>query len=168
MIEARNTMTMTADELKICEWVGKKRYQHAVDYKRNPGNGPSSRDPSPANHIRGAECEFAGSVILNLWWRPTIGQIDQRDIGGLVDARSTVLGEGRLVIRETDPDDVPFILILKRTPLYFALGWMFAGVAKRWPLLTAFGDPAHFIPQSELWEVDRLREWTSEHGRCAA
>lgn len=153
-------VVLTKAEVRMLEWVGKQRYASAVSRDRDPGDGPSRDDHSATNHIRGAKCEFAGSLILNLSWRPTIGEVRERDIGGLVDTRSTDLADGRLIIKPKDKDFVPFMLMLIEGDEFVALGWMFAGEAKqRFPLLTKFGDPAHFADQSALLPIEMLSEW---------
>lgn len=160
-------IVLTPAELRMTEWVGRQRHAHAIRCARDPGQGPSAVDPTPANHIRGARCEYAGSLILNLYWRPTIGEISRRDIGGLIDARSTVLPHGRLIIKPGDAD-VPFILIATALDKnqYDSPGWITAGEAKRrFPLLTQFGDPGHFVDQEVLWPLSELRAWI---GRAAA
>lgn len=152
---------LTAAELRILTWVGRQRRMNATNNNRDPGQGPTARDEQTAidNHIRGAQCEFAASVVLNLYWRPYIGHIRERDVGGLIDTRSTVLPHGRLIVKPADPDHVPFVLVLAQAPRFTLLGWQLAVDAKRWPLLLDFGDPAHFVPQDSLRPLDELRTW---------
>jgi hypothetical protein len=152
------TVELTSYELRICAWVGKKRYEAAVEAHRNAGQGPSRDDHSPANHIRGAECEFSASILLNLYWRPTIGFIKSKDVGGLIEVRSTVLSYGRLIVK---PDgDGPFVLVIKENDSTFHWGgWMHAEAAKKFPLTTDKGDPAHFVPQRYLSDMPSLLGW---------
>src|SRR5262249_8964934 len=142
-------------------WIGRRRYENAINNNRDAGAGPSRDDHSPANHIRGIKCEFAASVILNLSWRPHVGDIKQRDVGGLIEARSTVLPNGRLIVKPNESDDAPFVLVRQHEDdeRYRLLGWVFGWEAKLYELLTCFGDPAHFVPQRDLRFVDELRRW---------
>lgn len=159
---SRWSVTLTEAEARICEWVGKQRQANALRLNRDPGRGPSQVTRSAINHIRGAECEFAASVILNLSWRPTIGRIDQPDIGGLIEVRSTELPFGRLIIKPAD-EDRPFTLIVKSDHDFRMAGWMNSSEAKRsFPLLTVHGDPAHFVRQSDLRPVEELRDWAHQ------
>lgn len=169
---AGDCIQLTEAEERICAWVGQQRYAHALATRRAAGLGPSAAWDGPALHIRGAKTEFAASVILNLSWRPTIGSIRDRDIGGLIEVRSTDLPHGRLIVKPQKPDDddgaVPYVLTLISGNVFRLCGWMFAGVARRWPLLTGFGDPAHFVPQGALYLNAALREWIINHERCCA
>lgn len=148
---------LTAEESRICAWVGRMRFADARRLARNPGLGPPHT--TDAYDIRGAHCEFAASLILNVSWRPTIGKIGTPDVGDFIEVRSTDLETGRLIVKPEDDDDAPFVLIVaKMESLRFrAAGWLYAGEAKEFPLLTEFGDPAHFVPQSALSSVATLR-----------
>jgi hypothetical protein len=155
---------LTEAEIRIGIWVGKQRFANAIALDRDPGKGPSRTKDSPDNSIRGVHCEMAGSFILNLSWRPHVGDIHQRDIGGLVEVRSTVLANGRLIVKPPKPnvndDDVPYGLIKSgEHHRYTLLGWLFAKEARRFELLTEFGDEAHFAPQSALRTNESLVEW---------
>jgi hypothetical protein len=159
-------VTLTHWESRICSFVGKQRYANACELDRDPGEGPSAKCEDASFHIRGAHCEFAASIMLNLYWRPMIGEIKSRDVGGLVEVRSTILETGRLIVKPDDHDDAPFVLIMANMDaLSFRFGgWLFARNAKAYPLCRDFGDPAHFIEQSNLWaRVDLM--WVLEGKR---
>lgn len=142
---------LTEWESQICTWVGKQRFTNAKKNARDPGDGPPHDNPEM--DIRGAHCEFAASIMLNLYWRPTIGRLRDRDVGGLVEVRSTILEKGKLIVKPADDDDAPFVLIVAdMLALRFRFGgWLFARQAKAYPLCRDFGDPAHFVEQSNLW-----------------
>jgi len=152
---------LTEFEIKWLTWIGQARHTNAIKNARDPGLGPTAlgADASLRNHVRGVKCEFACSIILNQYWRPTVGEIHQRDVGGQIDVRSTDLIDGRLIVKPSDPGHVPFVLMLETGNVYRALGWLFAHEAKTFPLLTSFGDPAHFVPQASLHPIDSLRDW---------
>jgi len=149
----RDTVVLTVHEKKMLEWVGKQRYESAIKEKRDPGLGPS-RYVDAVNHIRGAECEFACSLIVNRSWRPTIGDICSPDVGKVLEVRSTILATGRLIIKPND--DGPFALIYKKDEVTFKfMGWHYAYLVKQsYPLVTKYGDPAHFVPSSDLKSLD--------------
>lgn len=153
-------VTLTHWESRICTFVGKQRYANADELGRDPGAGPS-RNGGDGFHIRGAHCEFAASIMLNLYWRPTIGETKNRDVGGLVEVRSTVRPSGRLIVKPKDHDDAPFVLIVAdMDELLFRFGgWMFARTAKQFRLCPDFGDSAHFVDQPSLSERETLLEW---------
>lgn len=148
---------LTPEESRICTWVGRKRFENARRLDRNPGLGPPH---TTADHdIRGAHCEFAASLILNVSCRPTIGEISAPDVGGFIEVRSTDIETGRLIVKPGDDDLAPFVLIVANMEqLHFrAAGWLYGNEAKGFPLLTDFGDPAHFVPQGALSSVATLR-----------
>jgi hypothetical protein len=154
-------VTLTTWESRICAWTGKQRFLNAQELDRDPGLGPSQTCGDAEFHVRGAHCEFAASIMLNLYWRPNIGEIKNRDVGGLVEVRSTVLETGRLIVKPKDDDYAPFALIVAdMDALKFRFGgWMFARDATAWPLNPDFGDPAHYVEQEFLSSYDSLREW---------
>ena len=164
-------MTLVADnevalltpwESRVCAWVGKQRFANARRLDRDPGEGPPHTDDE--RDIRGAHCEFAASILINRYWRPSIGEIDKPDVGGLVEVRSTILETGRLIVKPNDEDDAPFALVvadMERLRFRFA-GWMFARDAKAWPLVIKHGDPGHYVDQSALASRSELLEWLHE------
>lgn len=149
MESVMENVTLAREELRICAWVGKKRYEYATKTNRDPGLGSSATLEGAGNHITGAECELSGSIMVNMYWRPSIGQLDQKDVGGLIEVRSTALANGRLIVKPKD--DGPFVLVIKEGADRFRWGgWIMASNAKKFPLTTKYGDPAHFVPQEEL------------------
>lgn len=159
-------VVLTAPEVRICEWVGQQRFAAACRANRDPGAGPSKDDQTPTNHIHGAQCEFAASIMLNLYWRPSVGSIDQMDIGGLVEVRSTVLEHGCLIVKPKAADTSPYMLVIKRDNQFRFGGWIMAGAAKKNPLVTKFGDPGHFVRQEQLHDFASLNEFIRRQ-RCA-
>ena len=154
---------LTEHESRICAWVGKQRYADAVAHHREAGLGASANAGNEF-HIRGAHAEFAASIFLNLYWRPCIGQLDQKDVGGLVQTRSVDNPTFSLCIKPKDADADPFVLVLQLSPLVYRMqGWLFAGdVKKRFPLRTDRGDPAHFGPLGELESMESLLGWVDK------
>jgi hypothetical protein len=150
---------LTDAESRMCTWVGRQRFLNARRLNRDPGLGPPHT--SDANDIRGAHSEFAASVLLNKYWRPSIGEITNPDVGGVVQVRSTIIETGRLIIKPADQDDAPFVLIVANMEgLRFRFaGWLFARDAKTWPLLCEYGDPAHFVDQCALLPRAALQAW---------
>ena len=159
-------VTVTHWESRICTWVGKQRFANASALDRDPGLGPSAACEDAEFHIRGAHCEFAASIMLNLYWRPSIAEINKRDVGGLVEVRSTVLDNGRLIVKPRDDDAAPFVLVVAyMTALTFRFGgWTFARGAKNEPLNREHGDAAHYVAQRQLSDLASLRSWLDGHG----
>jgi hypothetical protein len=150
---------LTEAEIRLCAWVGRQRFLNARKLNRDPGLGPPHT--TDENDIRGACSEFAASVLLNKCWRPRIGEICHPDVGGVVEVRSTVRENGRLIVKPSDKDDAPFVLIVANMEArrFRFGGWAFGRAAKNWPILSEFGDPAHFVPQSALSSRATLLAW---------
>jgi hypothetical protein len=150
---------LTEHESRICTWTGKQRYADAIAHNRNGGLGPGN--DGSERHIRGAHGEYAASIALNLYWRPSIGLIGEKDVGALVQTRCIDDPRLSLVVKPKDPDADPFVLVLQLSPFeYRLLGWRFAGDVKAgYPLRTDRGDPAHYCPSDELDDMAALLEW---------
>ena len=71
-------------EMEMCERAGRDRFASARALQRNPGLGWASKGKVQGD-IRGAQCEFAASIGLNLSWRPTVGKVDRIDVGDMVE-----------------------------------------------------------------------------------
>jgi hypothetical protein len=155
-------VVLTPYEKRMCAWVGKHRWEHARAAGRDPGLGPTATAVDAYNDIRGAECEYAGSIMLNMYWRPTIGRIDTRDVGGLIEVRSGERINDRMIVKPNAVDEAPYALVLRLGSGYHFKGWLFAKEAKLLPLLTEHGDPAHFVPQKDLHNFASLRKWARD------
>lgn len=146
-------LTLTKTEMEMCRLVGEERWRYARRTGRDPGLGPTKDARNAENDIRGAECEFAAAQMLNLGWRPTVGQLDALDVGGVCNVRSTILADGRLIVKPSDPDWVPFVLVVKQNCHFRLAGWLYGYEAKAFPETDAYGDLAHFVSQKDLRAV---------------
>jgi len=154
------SVTLTEYEMAMCERVGRDRNASARAYRRDPGLGPTSQAGNVSGDVRGAQCEYACAIGLNLFWRPSVGSIASRDAGDLVQVRSTVLPHGRLIIKPGDDDNDGFVLVLQQGRDHTLLGWLLASDAKALaPLTSDYGDPAHFVSQRDLRDVHELKRW---------
>jgi len=161
---------LTDAELRICRYVGEERRKSAIALNTAPAvfNRVKYERESPLNDIRGAECEYAASIILNLYWRPEIGNLGAPDLGGVCQVRSTIQSQGRLIIKPHDQDDQPYVLVVKADNRHFRVaGWMRASEGKEFPLLSEYGDPAHYIEQRYLHPIEEgtINSWLNK--KCA-
>ena len=159
---SRFDVELTAAESRICTWVGRQRFHSARALERDFGLNPHDDD---GYDIRGAHGEYASAIALNLYWRPSIGRLRDKDVGGLVETRSIDADHLSLVVKPKDLDADPFVLVLCR-PLTRCrlLGWLFAREVKaRFPLRTDRGDPAHYAPISALNDMASLVVWLGDH-----
>jgi len=152
------TVTLTEYEMAMCERVGRDRYADARERRRDPGLGPTS-EGKVAGDIRGAQCEFACSLGLNLFWRPWFAVVKgNKDVGDLAEVRSTDLPNGRLIVKPAADDDDPYVLVRQTGRTHDLLGWLEAGTAKRIaPLTKQFGDPMHMIDRKFLRDIYTLK-----------
>lgn len=157
---------LTPTEVLICELVGKQWLEENRRLGRDPGLGPTREQAArgdASNSIRGIKAQWACAICLNMYWRPSSGDLGARDVGGLIEVRTTVLTSGRLIIKPEDIEknyDTPFVLVhCCPGELYRLLGWLFAWQAEAYPVRKGMGDDAHFIEQSELASIDELRRW---------
>jgi len=158
-----HTATLTDAEDYIGTWVGTERRKFAVKNKLEPGGGATSRlAPDDAtNDIMGAKGEYACSILLNLYWRPTIGQTDKPDVGGCIESRTTRRHKGHLIV-PPNYKNVPYVLMLELDRYnYKFLGWLHGSdVASRFKLENRNNAPAYWVPQSTpLWPYDDLLKW---------
>jgi hypothetical protein len=153
------TVVLTDYEMQMCALVGRARDASARALGRNPGLGPTSAPGNYSGHVRGAQCEYACAIGLNLFWRPQVGEINGIDVGGLVQVRSTDLPHGRLIVKPKDDDDQPFVLVRQNGPVHALLGWRDARTAKTMARLNGdHGDPAHYVEQRLLLDIHALRQ----------
>lgn len=160
---------LTEAERRICRWVAAQRRHNALLLARDKGDGgrPRSADDDLTTEIRGVEAEWAASIMLNLYWRPAIGLINQLDVGGLIEVKSTDLDQGKLIIRPKDKGWAPFVLVINqdgncRIP---PRCWIIGDEARKMkePEKVNSWGAAHFMAQEELWPLDSLivavRNW---------
>ena len=160
---------LTWSEVALCADVGVMRqvYAFTKDYKLY-GN-PDGSEALFEHHIAGAISEFAVARFLNLFWKPSIGETDNLDVGGLVEVRMRLIpGTGTdLAMRPKDHDDRPYVQVhLYRTRPHRPeiMGWIYGREGKRPgepvdPKRLVWFIPPPYRPLSELveWVNDARR-----------
>lgn len=143
-------------------------------------DGASTADPRNrmANDVLGAVAEAAVARHLNAHWsagftRPEHGGDLLLPFVGPAEVRSTVHGDGHLVVYQSDKDR-PFVLVCDfgwtngeaamRCP-----GWILGADAQRPEFWRERGDrgcvvPAYWVPQSQLLPLSSLKSWTEGKG----
>lgn len=73
------------------------------------------------------------------------------DVGD-VQIRSTIRGNGSLIIRPADIDTARFYLVINDLPRFRIIGWIMGGEGKQqqWLRDSLDRDPAYFVPQDAL------------------
>src|SRR5215471_8587845 len=99
------------------------------------------------HHIVGAMGEYAVASVFNLFWHEHVGDIGERDVGGLIDLRTRRPDNGRdLAIRPKDKDGKPILLVHARPPEFALVGWIPSASQGR--AIGEWNDRArvHFVP----------------------
>jgi hypothetical protein len=156
-------VTLTRYELDITAFVGKRRELVYREGHLPRGKGSSADNPDQAmrNNIRGAQSEFAASIALNLYWRPSIGDRRQPDVGGYVEVRSIEEQNHRLVVKKSDllkcHPSTPFVLVYTTwSEQFVVIGWCAAGRALEVGEPNTDRDPLYFVNQASLEHLDLL------------
>ncbi len=159
-MDRQDTIYLRSDEIRICKWVGKQRFAYACRKNLDAGEGNSKGNKDALNHIRGAKCELAASILLNVSWRANIGETKEPDIGRNIEVKSTDRDDGRLIVKpdEHASDDAPYVLVYfnkvkidgEDRIFYSLVGWMLAGDARKFPIQSYGKDPCHYVDRKCL------------------
>lgn len=116
--------------------------------------------------IEGAMAEMAMAKAMGVYFDPTVGTFKAPDVvsrsGAGVQVRSTTRKDGRLIVRDPDPDDELYVLVISALPRFRIVGWMRGGDAKQDRYKTAPDrgprkrKPAYFVPQKDLQPFSKL------------
>lgn len=120
--------------------------------------------------IIGACGEMAAALALNVFWSPSVNTFHAvSDLPGNVEVRSTPKTTGRvsLIIRDNDPDDRVYVLVVGVPPTLDVVGWYIGADAKQPHYLSDPGEkrPAWFVPRAELHAVEVLAEHLAHNER---
>ena len=103
-----------------------------------------------------AEATVAAFLEMD-WVRDAGGADDGADVGGVVGVRWTNLPNGGLILKTTDRDYVPHVLVVGWTFPLRMVGWAIPQAARlpsRWR--EDIPKPAYIVPQSCLRSMDSL------------
>lgn len=136
------------DEACAAAAVARRRNGTAHRPHRIPDAPDKTADDIARLHYQGALAEIAVARMLNRYWTGCgKGAHGVLDVGGSVDVRSIAVPHRGLVARDTDPDDVPCVLVHvdRDTRVCTALGWAFYRDVKR------NGEPHGEDPARRCW-----------------
>lgn len=106
----------------------------------------------------GAIGEYAYAIVTETCWRPAVGRLDTQegDVGGM-QIKATALANGSLIVREHDPPDRDYLLVIVPRDLRVNLaGWIAGADAKQstfWrdrDRSRGVHQAAYFVPQHAL------------------
>lgn len=105
------------------------------------------------DNILGACGEMVVCKALGWFWSPTVNTFHRvADIGRNVEARTTSRQDGCLIVRDNDPDDRYYFLVIGEPLTFRVAGWMKGSEAKRdeWIRDPGVRRKAWFVPQDKL------------------
>jgi hypothetical protein len=105
------------------------------------------------HNVLGACGEMVVCKALGWFWSPSVNTFHRvADIGRNVEARTTSRQDGCLIVRDNDPDDRYYVLVIGEAPAFHIAGWIKGGDAKRdeWLRDPGLKRSAWFVPQDKL------------------
>lgn len=107
--------------------------------------------------VIGACGELVVCKALNRFWSPTVNTFHNvADIGVNIEARTTQQEGGSLIVRDNDPSDRYYFLVVGEPPSFRVAGWIKGVDAKQDQWLRNPGrgrKPAWFVPQNQLKQL---------------
>src|SRR4029077_16732613 len=118
-------------EILLAANVGCMRNEQSLKLGRQPGNGAGVANTWTLN-IEGSAGEMAIAKYFGVFWSGAIGDIMAADIGCRYQVKTNTSRRfDDLVIRQSDPDDCLYILVLSFLPDFILAGWASASDAKQ-------------------------------------
>lgn len=157
-------VTVSKDELDGAVAHGKELHRLAIEAGRPDRHG--LKNSTDEIHVLGAIGEMVVAKFLGVAWEPT-QDFNERGKGdvtndGRYEVRCTRRRNGRLIVRDNDHDDRPYILVTHHDDYTFAIrGWMLGRDAKKFPKIELVPGraPQHVVLQSELNPAEGIKEF---------
>jgi hypothetical protein len=117
------------------------------------------------DNIIGAQAEFAVAQEFNLFWDGRLGDLEARDVGGLLEVRASTRLDHDLCLHEWDKDDAPYVSVLVDGARFVMHGWFLGSEGKKPEFWRdgAKGWPAFWVPRGLLHDLDDLRDWVATY-----
>lgn len=145
------SVTLTHPEIYLASQIGVMRNVASHQRKLPRGNrgAEANNDHQWETDINGALAEMAVAKAYGVFWNPTVNVGKTADVG-IIQVRSNTRLNGHLIIRASDKDTEPFMLVICQNPVFHVVGWMMASEAK---------SPKFYRPENkygvEAWWVDQ-------------
>lgn len=146
------TVRLTWSEVLIGATIGVQRQLEALTQGRPDAHGFDGSD-GWTKHIEGACGELAAAKVLDLHWGGTVNTFKEGgDVGEHIQVRTRSRLDYDLLVREDDPDDAVFVLVVGQVPTFQVVGWIRGRDAKRPEWVKRYGGrpAAYFVPQVSL------------------
>lgn len=114
--------------------------------------------------------EMAVAKAMNWYWHPKIWgkaefaakqRLGYPDVGFNVEVRTTKQFKGRLIVKDTDYNDRPYVLVNYIAGEFRLMGWLYGGEAKRQEWIESYYPTQwvnHFVPNSQLRPIETLKD----------
>tara|TARA_E500000331_G_scaffold269377_1_gene260844 strand:+ start:116 stop:568 length:453 start_codon:yes stop_codon:yes gene_type:complete len=142
---------LTEIEMEIAGHVGVRR--RAESRARNRAQGPGYNEAEAwRNDIEGAAAEMAYCKGMGIYWPGSVNSFKDADCGKLTQVRQTHHHNGCLIVRDRDPDEHFYVLVVGHCPAFNIVGWIRGFDAKKNEFVRCPGEqqPAYFVPQKKL------------------
>ena len=146
---------LTEIEMEMAAYVGCRRRTESRARNRKQGPGYNEAD-AWRNDIEGAAAELAYCKAMGIYWPGSLNSFKDPDCGLMTQIRQTNHENGCLIVRDRDPDEHFYVLVVGHCPTFRIVGWMKGVDAKKNVYVRSPGDqnPAYFVPQKEL-----IKDW---------
>ena len=127
---------------------------------------PNAAEDAWTYQIEGVAGEMAFCAALGLWYPFRVGAVNGADVRG-VEVRTMRRHHWDLKVKLDANDETPHVLVTGRIPHFEVRGWVFGHEAKREEWIRDYqnrGQPAYYVPQSQLRPLDELRGLLKEDG----
>lgn len=146
-------------EILLAASVGSMRNVQSLKCGRNPGNG-CGVDNTWTLNIEGAAGEMAVAKYAGAFWSGAIGDLAASDVTGprYQVKTNTSRRYDDLILRQSDPDEFQYVLVLSFLPDFVICGWLYGheGKQTQWLRDGTPGRPAFFVPRAVLRPIDQL------------
>jgi hypothetical protein len=154
MFQFPQTIQLTSPEIYIASQIGVMRNvaSHQRNLPRGNRDAEANNDHQWETDINGALAELAVAKAYGVYWNPSVNVGKAADVG-VIQVRSNTRKNGHLIIRKSDKDHEPFMLVICQNPVFHIVGWMIAGEAKRdefYRPADKFGVEAWWVDQASL------------------
>lgn len=157
------TITLSQADVCLAERVGMMRMRSSGNTGRNPHRSQAGRDDDRRRHHERLGCmaEAAVAAHLGIPYEGTVNTFHNRPDVGPFEVRATDRVDGRLIVRDNDPPERPYVLAVCDgvTPVVELRGWLYGWEARhrRWLRDPHGRRPCWMVPQHHLHPVPPLR-----------
>lgn len=149
-------VTLSASEALMASYVGCQRRVASLARNCRDRHGYDGKNAWEQD-VLGALAEFAVAKALDMHWSGSVNAWKRPDLGRSYQVRVTTYADGRLLVRDSDPLDDTYILVVQLGALEFRVAGQIAGRLARNPAWWSRPDPSRpgcwCVPQTALAEL---------------